>query len=146
MYWIGDSKWPIRRWLWRIPREIIQGYKDNIPFCCTMWYTISKLVTMFITVPIRTLLREKIGYGFSSDLIVFSIMFEGKLDKKKRIFKSDSFRRLQYWKCPLCRILKRENNLRWDTGTYWEYHSSKKNIKYLNKLKRSWINPYFWRD
>jgi len=123
MYWLGDSRWPMVRWLWRIPGEIIQGtYHDNIPLCCSLWYTLVKLLCMFLSAPFRTILREDIGYGWAADLIIFSCLFKGDLDKKTRVFHSEDFRELQYWRCPICRAINRKRKLNWTTGIWWEWY------------------------
>lgn len=105
----------------RIPKEFLQGLTDNIPFCCVVNYTVARMVSQFLTMVFRTMLREKeIGVGFGTDLAVFAVFFDGKLDKNKRMIESESFRRLQYWRCHVCKLLNRRNKLRWGNGRRWE--------------------------
>lgn len=121
MYWMGESKWHFKHLWEKIPGEIIQGLKDNIPLCCVFWYTLAKLMTMIPTAIIRTLLREKVAEGFSLDFYVFCRMMGGKLDRKERTYEVPRFWKLQYFRCPFCRWSRYERKLRWNTGSYWDW-------------------------
>jgi len=121
MYWIGESVWGIKRLFKKVPGEIIQGLKDNIPICCVTWYTLAKLMTIIPTAMIRSLLKEKLAKGFSLDFYVFCRMFGGKLNKEKRTFEVPEFWHLQYFRCPLCRLLNFQRKLYWDGRAYWDW-------------------------
>jgi len=124
MYWTGDSKWSFWHIWQKIPGEIIQGLKDNIPPCCVAWYTLTKLMTIIPTTIVRTLLKEKKAYGFSFDFYVMWRMFGGKFnltEQGERTFEVPRFWKLQYFRCPACRLARYERKLRWDTGSYWDW-------------------------
>jgi len=142
MFWMGETKWGFYRLWLKIPGEIIQGLKDNIPLCCVCWYTITKLMTMIPTAIIRVLLREKHGEGFSLDFYVFWRMMGGKFkltDKGERCFNVPRFWKLQYFRCPLCRLVGIEKKLRWNTGSYWDWCGPYKDY-YKEKYKERKLN------
>jgi len=142
MYWIGDSKWNFKRLWMKIPGEIIQGLKDDIPPCCVFWYTLAKLMAMIPTAIVRTLLKEKYATGFSLDFYVFCRMFGGKLKvvKGERRFEVPVFWKLQYFRCPLCRWAGIEHKLRWNTGAYWDWCGPYKKYYWKKYRERKDLN------
>jgi len=94
MYWPGDSREKHARRLWldigRVWREeILCGYRSNIPTCCIAWY----LLTVFLCLITR------------KDLIILPLMFgqDGW----------EEFLRLDYYRCPICRLREHEVKVTW---------------------------------
>lgn len=95
MYWPYDSRnhpyiyslWLDLRRVWR--EEILCGYHFGIPICCIAWYIITVSLCLF---------TRKDGR-----LLPFMFGKDGW----------EEFLRLDYYRCPLCRILKRENRVKW---------------------------------
>lgn len=95
MYWPYDSKnhpniynlWTDRNRVWN--EEILNGYNFGIPTCCIAWYIIAVFLCLLA----------------KADSFVLPFMF-GKDGWEE-------FLRLDYYRCPLCRILKREIKARW---------------------------------
>jgi len=100
MYWCGDSETGIRkRWLslwalgglkriWR--EEILCGYYSKVPICCVIWYILTTYLCIFTR----------------KDLLVLPFMF-GKDGWEE-------FCRLDYYRCPICRGLKKEVKIKWE--------------------------------
>ena len=96
MYWPGDSKWKGCRKTWLNPKyiwreEILWGHRSNIPICCIAWY----ILTAYLCFLCRR------------DRVVLPLMF-GRNGWEE-------FRRLDYYRCPLCRIMGREVKILWGT-------------------------------
>ena len=95
MYWPFDSKnhpciyglWLDWRRVWR--EEILCGYRFGIPLCCIAWYIIAVYLCL-LTRGDRWLLPFLFGENGW-----------------------DEFLRLDYYRCPLCRLLGREVGVRW---------------------------------
>lgn len=124
---MGDSNWGWKYNLPKIPGEILQGISDNIPLCCVFYYTLVKLFCLIIHGPLNTTLKptkkQPLGaYGWTPDLWVFSCLYKGVITEfiPHETIKSEDFRKLQYWRCPLCQTIGRKEMLNWNSGLYWE--------------------------
>ena len=96
MYWPGDSLDPIIRRRWLRPsyvwgQEVRFGRKSGLPWCCIIWYVLTAWVCM--------LTRR--------DAMVLPIMFGDN--------GWEDFRRLDYYRCPRCRVLERKAKVLWFT-------------------------------
>lgn len=125
MYWMGDSAWGWQYNLPKVPREILQGITDNIPFCCVIYYTFVKIICVLLH-PHRSINKpdEANPYGSmgqTPDLWVFGLLYKhvAKLFPHEKIV-SDDFRKLQYWRCPICKVTGRKSKILWN-GLQYEW-------------------------
>ncbi len=97
MYWPYDSKnhpciyslWMDLGRIWR--EEVLCGYYFGIPICCIIWYIFIVLLCLFT----------------KGDRWLLPIVF-GKDGWAE-------FLRLDYYRCPICRIKKREIKVEWSS-------------------------------
>lgn len=121
MYWLGDSKWGWQFNFRRFPGEFVQGLIDNIPPCCVIYYTLIKIVCLLVHGPKRWETKEEYDTeGPTKDSILFS-MFYDLQRKSGGTSHSRDFQKLDYWRCPLCRLINRRNKLDWTTKAKWDY-------------------------
>ncbi len=126
MYWLGDSKWGWQFNFRRFPGEFIQGLIDNIPPCCVVYYTFVKAVCLLVHGPYNSLGPDpSLGLPHKpsnrcKDFMLFSMFYDLK---RKRGGKShsDDFQKLDYWRCPFCRLIDKRNKLDWTTKAKWDY-------------------------
>lgn len=129
MYWLGDSAMGWNYTLRKFPGEFIQGLVDNIPPCCCLYYTFIKIVCLlihalrnprFILSGFRTWCKSNVREPV--DAMIF-VMFTDlqKMESKPGWTFSPGFQKLDYWRCPLCRMIDKRNKLDWTTGSRWDY-------------------------
>lgn len=129
MFFTGDSALGWRYNFKKFPGEILQGLTDNIPLCCCLYYTFIKTVCLlvhalrnprFIFSGFRT--WAKSNTRETVDAMIF-IMFTDlyRLENRPGWVFSPSFAKLDYWRCPICRIVDRREKLDWETGSLWDY-------------------------
>ena len=102
MFWLGDSAWGWRYNGPKIPKEILQGINDNIPLCCVLYYTFVKVVCLLTKM----------------DKLMFTMFFRPDRVTSTYLY-SEDFRELQYWRCPLCKLIGKKTKLKWN-GLKWE--------------------------
>lgn len=126
MFWIGESAWGWRYNLPKLPGEILQGLTDNIPICCVIYYTFVKLMCLLIHGPFKSILppNSENLYGHHEkrppDAIIFTLLCDAVRKDNGNYFSQD-LHDLDYWRCPICRIIDRREKLDWTTGSRWDY-------------------------
>lgn len=129
MFWFGDSKWGWRYNLKKYPGEIIQGLVDNIPLCCTLYYTIVKTICLLIHGPRLWKTQEECdAEGPTKDAFIFTMFYD--LQKQKDgTYISKDFNDFDYFRCPICRIVDRTEKIDWTRGSKWDRLVLKKLIR-----------------
>ncbi len=126
MFWFGDSAIGWRYNLKKFPGEILQGLADNIPLCCCLYYTFIKTVCLLIHAirnP-RFIFKGFRTWGSSTghktvDGILF-IMFTDAYRLDNGFIFSPGFQKLDYWRCPVCRLIDKRKELDWTTNAFWD--------------------------
>jgi len=126
LFWLGDSAWGWKYNFKKFPGEILQGLTDGIPLCCCLYYTLVKTICLLIHGPFNSIAppNEKNPYGYHKkkprDGLVFTVLCDAKRLSNGNFFSQD-IQDLDYWRCPICRIVDRREKVDWTTGTKWDY-------------------------